>query len=156
MPEMCQFLQDMAISLKLQETDPVDIVISTLHLLEGFRKIPERTSLGPAGHHETYIMLVATDESLSHNLARAIVFPFSIATLISDGAQLSNSCWIKDQGNVSSPSSEWYSSKKQTWTLHIAYCWGKQLVHHAFSHSILAPLNFGGRLGYRAQLLFYY
>ena len=41
MPEICQFLQAMAIPPELQDTDPVDIVISTLDFQKGINKLPD-------------------------------------------------------------------------------------------------------------------
>ena len=54
----------MTITLELQDIDPADIVISTLDVLEGFGEFLEKTSLSPTGHHETHIMIVATDKRL--------------------------------------------------------------------------------------------
>ena len=62
MPEICQFLQAMAIPQELQDTDPVDIVISTLDFQKGFKKILDKMSSSPSGDHMTHYKLLAKDK----------------------------------------------------------------------------------------------
>ena len=76
MPEICQFRQAMAIPPELQDTDPVNIAISTIDFQKGFKKLPDTTSSSPSGRHMTHYKLLAKDKGLSHILARAITLPF--------------------------------------------------------------------------------
>ena len=76
MPEIRQFLQAMAIPPELQDTDPVDIVISTLDFQRAFKKVLDKTSSSPSGRHMTHYKLLAKDKGLSHILARANTLPF--------------------------------------------------------------------------------
>ena len=66
MPEICQFLQALTIPPKLQDTDPVDIVISTIDIQKGFKKLPDKTSSSPSGRHMTHYKFLAKDKGLSH------------------------------------------------------------------------------------------
>ena len=106
MPEICQFLQAMAIPIELLDTDPVDIVISTLNIQKSFKKFPDKTPSSPSGCHMTHYKLLANDKGLSHILARPSHCLFNMASLLLNGAQLSNSCWRKNHEILSSPNSE--------------------------------------------------
>ena len=75
-PEIRQFLQAMAIPPELQDTDSVDIVISTLDFKKACKKLPDKTSSSPSSCHMTHYKLLAKDKGLSHILARAITLPF--------------------------------------------------------------------------------
>ena len=76
MPEICQFFQAMAIPPELQDTDLVDIAISTIDFQKGFKKLSDKTSSSPYGSHMTHYKHLAKDKGLSHILASAITLPF--------------------------------------------------------------------------------
>ena len=76
MPEICQILQVMTIPPELQDTDPVNIVISTLDFQKGFKMLPNKTSSSPSGRHMMHYKLLAKGTGLSHILARTITLPF--------------------------------------------------------------------------------
>ena len=76
MQEIRLSLQAMAIPPELHDTNPANIVISTLDFQKGFKKLPDKTSSSPFGHHMTHYKLLAIDKDLSHILAWAIILPF--------------------------------------------------------------------------------
>jgi hypothetical protein len=66
----------MVIPPELRNTNPIDIVISTLDFQNGFKKLSDKTSSSPSGHHMTHYKLLVTDKDLSHVLAQVITLPF--------------------------------------------------------------------------------
>ena len=70
-PDIRYFLQAMVRPKATHSTSPKGTNITTQNCQQGLRKIPNRTSFSPSGHHITQNKILATDFELSQILARA-------------------------------------------------------------------------------------
>ena len=148
MPEICQFIQAMVIPLELQDTDPVDIVISTFNFQEGFKKIPDKVSSGPSSHH---ITLQAPSQRQR------------IVTHTNQGYHIGFSTWLlpyqmthsypihagKEPGNPLITKLRVTQLLEADMNFTFRLLWWKHLVHCTLSQIALTPLNFGVRPGCR-------
>ena len=85
MPDIQYFLQAMAKPSALHSSSLVDTVITTQDFQQGFKKLSNRISSSPSGHHITHYKILATDPELSQILARKITMPFTYG--------FSPACW---------------------------------------------------------------
>ena len=151
MPEICQFLQAMTIPPELQETDLVDIAISTIDFQKGFKKLPDKRSSSPSGRHMTHYKLLAKDKGLSHILARAITLPFQHGFSPTRWHTAIQFMLEKEPGNPLITKLRVIQLLEADMNFAFRLLWGKRLVHHALAQNALTPLNFGGRPGCRVH-----
>ena len=138
MLDIRQFPQATVISPELQNTNPVDIVISTLDFQKGFKKLPDKTSLSPSGRHMTHYKLLATDKGLSHILAQAITLPFQHVFSPTRWQTVAIQFMLeKQQGNPLITKLRVIQLIKADMNFAFRLLWGKRLVHHALSHNAL-------------------
>ena len=138
MLDIRQFPQATVISPELQNTNPVDIVISTLDFQKGFKKLPDKTSLSPSGCHMTHYKLLATDKGLSHILAQAITLPFQHVFSPTRWQTVAIQFMLeKQQGNPLITKLRVIQLIKADMNFAFRLLWGKRLVHHALSHNAL-------------------
>ena len=151
MPEIQQFLHATAIPLELQDTDPVDILISTLDFQKGFKKLPDKTSSSPSGGHMTHYKVLAKDKGMSHILARAITLPFQHGFSPTRWRTAIQFMLEKEPGNPLITKIRVIQLLEADMNFAFRLLWGKRLVHHALAQNALTPLNFRGRPGYRVH-----
>ena len=149
MPEICQFLQAMAIPPELRSTNLVDIVVSTLDFQQGFKKLPDKISSSPSGCHMNHYKLLSSDKGLSPILARASTLPFQHGFSPARWHTTIQFMLEKEPGNPLITKLRVIQLLEADMNFVFCLLWGKRLVHHALSQNALTPLNFGGRLGCR-------
>ena len=134
----------MAIPPELQDTDPVDIVISTHDFQKGFKKLPDKTSSSPSGCGVTHYKLLAKDKGLSHILARAITLPFQHCFSPTRWRTVNQFMLEKEPGNPLITKLRVIQLLEANMNFAFRLLWGKQLVHHALSYHALTLINFEG------------
>ena len=151
MPEIRQFLQAMAIPPELQDTDPVDIAISTLDFQKGFKKLPDKTLSSPSGCHMTHYKLLAKDNGLSHILAWAITLHFQHGFSPTTWRTAIQFMSEKEPGNPLITKLRMLQLLEADMNIAFRLLWGKRHVQHTLAQNALTPLNFGGRPGCRVH-----
>ena len=111
---------------------------------QGFKKLSNRTSLSPSGHHITHYKILATDPELSQILARAITLPFTYRFSPARWRIAVQFMLEKEPGDPIIPKLRVIQLLVADMNFVFWLLWGKRLIHNALAHNVLSQQNFGG------------